>query len=355
MKDNLKNFLGLMLCFLSFGFSQAQKTEFVVPQKMELLENKISDFRNSYTSTSGMMDAAGSVDGNEFSTNIDLENMEFQGKSNPYLILGLNKGAKTKQFIQRASWTLTLKKQSKNSTKVSLELSDIIADQWSKKEVNTKTTRSTGKLEAELKKFLLEKSVKRTENSDSSSDIAAVDSAAAYVDADQAAFDAMIAAGDAQRNKKTIVSKKLQNLFGKQLISIPTSPAFFTKSLNTVPTEKECADCENEIYYNYDFEDFNLIYAKMNEGTEFYALQYYGEAKVKGFPYDLVFNDSTAEECKIKFARYNAQLYQTTINIDENSDTALMVVDFKKDKMYVRLEFANQYLSRIKVSNKEIN
>ncbi|QDP85341.1 hypothetical protein FNJ88_07100 [Chryseobacterium sp. SNU WT5] len=354
MKDNLKNFLGLMVCFLSFGFSQAQKTEFVVPQKMELLENKIVGFTSLYIAGPKVFTAVTSVD-NDFSTDVELENMEFNGNSNQYLILGLNKGAKSKQFIQRASWKVTFRKQSNNSTKVLVELTDVIPDQWSNKEVNTKTTRSTGKLEAELKKFLLKKSVKRTKNSDSTSDIAAADSAAAYVDADQAAFEAMIAAGDAQRNKKTIVSKKLQNLFGKQLIPIPTSPAVFTKSLNTVPTEKECADCENRIYYNYDFEDFNVIYAKMNDGTEFYALQYYGDVKVKGFPYDLVFNDSTAEECKIKFARYNAQLYQTTINIDENSDTALMVVDFKKDKMYVRLEFANQYLSRIKVSNKEIN
>lgn len=355
MKDNFKIYLGLILCFLSFGFSQAQKTEFVVPQKMEVMEDKISDFRNSFTSNYMGMAGAAAKDGSEFSTNIELENMEFKGKSNPYLILGLNKGAKAQQFIQKASWTLTLKKQSKNSTKIFIELFEIIPDQWSKKEVNTKTTKSTGKLEAELKKFLLEKSEKRTEDSDSSADNVAVDSAAFSTDADQAAFDAMIAAGDAQRNKKTIVSKKLQNLFGKQLIPIPTSPAIFTKSLNTVFTEKECADCENKIYYNYDFEDFNLIYAKMNEGTEFYALQYYGDVRVKGLPYDLVFNDSTAEECKIKFARYNPQLYQTTVNIDENSDTALMVVDFKKDKMYVRLEFVNQYFSRIKVSNKEIN
>lgn len=354
MKDNFKIYLGLMLCLLSFGFSQAQKTEFVIPQKMEVLEDKIVGFTSVYIADPKVFTAVTSAD-NDFSTDIELENMEFKGKSNPYLVLGLNKGAKTQQFIQKASWTLTLKKQSKNSTKVSIELFEIIPDQWSKKEVNTKTTKSTGKLEAELKKFLLEKSVKRAEDLDSSADNAAIDSSAFSTDADQAAFDAMIAAGDAQRNKKTIVSKNLQKLFGNDFISIPAKSSVFIKALNKNPTLMECADCENGTYNNWDFEDFNLIYAKTTDGQEYYAIKYFGDVKVKGLPYNLLFNDSSPSECKTKFARFNSQLYQTTVNIDENSDKALTVVDFKKDKNFVRLEFGNEYLTRIIVSNKEIH
>ena len=353
MKDKFSLFIGLLLCCSTFPLIYGQKTEFVVPQKMEVLENKISDFENPFIKSRGAQAASASVDGSEFSTNIELENMEFNGKSNPYLILGLNKGAKAKQFIQRASWMITLKKQSKNSTKVSLELTDIIADRWSKKEVDTKTTKSTGKLEAEVKTFLLDKSIKPSENSDYSGYDGNADTASASVD--EADIEAIIAAGDVQRNKKTTVSKKLQNLFGKQFIALPTGASFFTKSLKTTATEKDCADCDNGKYSNWDFEDFNLIYAKMNSGEEFYALQYYGDVKVKGLPYDLVFNDSSPEECKIKFARYKAQLYQTTVNIDDNTANALTVVDFKHNNLYVRLEFGNEYLTRIKVSNKQID
>lgn len=351
MRSFKKHFLILWLfCVI---FSYAQKTEFVVPQKMENLENKISNFNNEYTSNFSGMSGAAAPDGSEFITTINLDDMKFEAKTNPYLILGLNKGAKARQFIQRATWTVTLKKQTKNSTKVSVALAEITLDQWSKKEVNTKTTKSTGKLEAEVKSFLMDKSTNQSKNFAEYNSGEVSDSAMVAVE--DAAFDAMIAAGDAQRNKKTIISKQLQKLFGKDFISIPTQASVFTKALNINPTEIPCEDCKDGLYYNWDFEDFNLIYAKTTDGQEYYSIKYFGDDKVNGLPYDLVFNDSSSGGSKTKFARFNSQLYQTTVNIDENSDRALLVVDFKKDKNFVRLEFGNEYLTRIIVSNKEIH
>jgi hypothetical protein len=61
--------------------------------------------------------------------------------------------------------------------------------------------------------------------------------------------------------------------------------------------------------------------------------------KVSGLPYGLVFNESTASECKTKFARYNAQLYQTTVEANANTSSALTVVTFKMNNSFVRLEF----------------
>ncbi|AZA63871.1 hypothetical protein EG345_03595 [Chryseobacterium carnipullorum] len=97
-----------------------------------------------------------------------------------------------------------------------------------------------------------------------------------------------------------------------------------------------------------------MIYANMNGGEEYYAIQYYGEDSVSGLPFGLVFNESSPSECKQKFARYNAQLYQTTVDTDENSARALTVVTFKMNSSFVRLEFGNQYLTRLVVSNKEL-
>ena len=99
MKDKFSLFIGLLLCCSTFSFIYGQKTEFVVPQKMEVLENKISDFENPFIKSGSAQAASASVDGSEFSTNIELQNMEFNGKTNSYLILGLNNGAKAKQFM----------------------------------------------------------------------------------------------------------------------------------------------------------------------------------------------------------------------------------------------------------------
>lgn len=351
----MKSFRKYLLILLLFciSFSYAQKSEFVVSRNIETLLSKLMYFENIYTGSPGIFDAVSSKDDKEYSTEIDLKNMEFEDKANTYLTLGLNKGAIAKQFIQRATWTVTLKEQTKNSTKVSVELTKITPDQWSKKEVNTKATKSTGKLEAEVKSFLMDESTNIAENVEEYNSDETSDSAVSAVK--DAAFNSMIAAGDAQRNKKTVISKNLQKLFGKDFISIPVQTSVFTNALNVKPTEMECAACENGLYYNWDFDDFNLIHAKTMDGNEYYALKYFGDNKVKGLPYVLVFSDSSPEECKVKFARFNSQLYQTTINIDQNSDRALTVVDFKKDKNFVRLEFGNEYLTRIIVSNKEIH
>ncbi len=96
-----------------------------------------------------------------------------------------------------------------------------------------------------------------------------------------------------------------------------------------------------------------MIYVNMNHGLNYYALQYYGDQMVSGLPYGLVFNGSSPSECKTKFAKYNAQLYQTSVEVDENTSKALTVVAFKMNTSHVRLEFGNEYLTRLVISNKE--
>ncbi|SIS52026.1 hypothetical protein SAMN05421786_10110 [Chryseobacterium ureilyticum] len=349
MKIKLNQKLSLLIFLVYFGLSFGQKVEFTVPKNIEVLESIIFDFENDFTKNSAM-DAAATAMGSGFSTNIDLYNLKYDaGSKNPYLELALNKGAKSKQFIQQASWNITFTKISKKSTKVSIFLENITPDRLSKKDVDVKQTKSTGKVEKEIKEFLLNS--KATDRATAQ----AASPRAEEIARMNAEADAQFAEIEARNHIEKTTSKKLQALFtNKQFISLPTTSATFTKRLQIQPTEPECESCKGGKYSNWDIDEvFNLIYATMIDGQEYYALQYYGDKKVAGLPYGLVFNDSSPTECQELFARYNAQLYQTTVDTDENTSSALTVVTFKMNKSFIRLEFGNQYLTRLLVSNRE--
>lgn len=351
MKKILVEKLFLALFILVFALNFGQKTEFTVPKDIEALQNTFFDFTNDFTKDEPKAAAAGD---NEFSTTVDLYDLKFDAnEKNSYLNLALKKGAKPEQFIQKAIWNVSMKKLSAKSTKVTIFLEEINPDTWSKKEVDVKLTKSTGKLENEIKEFLL-----KTKSKELSKGLAAVDNSS--MDAETEAIitaqaDAQIAAVEAKQSQKKITSKYLQDLFvKKQFISLPTNSDQITKLLKTDPSEMDCESCKNGKYSNWDFENFNMIYANMTSGEEYYAIQYYGNDAVSGLPYGLIFNDSSPSECKTKFARYNAQLYQTTVDGDENTAKALTVVTFKMNSTFVRLEFGNEYLSRLVISNKEL-
>lgn len=352
MKTRLNDKLLTLVSILCFSLYFGQKTEFTVPKSIEKLEHFIFNFSNDFTKDD-VKGAATSDAG--FSTSVDLYNLKDEaGNKNPYLILALKSGAKPKQFIKHAAWNITLKKLSSKSTKVSISLQEVVPDNWSKKEVDVKQTKSTGLLEKEIKAFLL--SDKGGFEPDQEATDAAADAAVATVEAAAAAEAASEASDFAVDNtpKKKTVSKKLQNLFNKkQFISLPASEAVFTKLLQIKSSQGPCESCKNGTQSSWDFDDFNLIYGHLTNGTEYYGLQYFGDKAVSGLPYGLVFNSSSPTECRDKFARYNASLYQTSVEVDENTSSALTVVTFKMNTSFVRLEFGNGYLTRVLISTKE--
>lgn len=350
MKKNVIHKIYVTILLLIFNLNFGQKTEFNIPKNIEELQSSILDFQNDFTRNDAKTAAAGD---NEFSTTIDLYDLKFDsGIKNPYLNLALKKGAKPKQFIQKAIWNVSMKKVSPKSTKVVVFLEEITPDNWSKQEVDVKLTKSTGKLEKEIKEFLLNAQIKeKSEGLVEAEDPNFDEETVARINAET---DAQIASFEAKQAQKKITSKSLQSLFSKkQFITFPTSANQITKLLKTDSSEMDCETCKNGKYSNWDFESFNMIYANMNDGAEYYAIQYYGNDAVSGLSYGLVFNDSSPSECKTKFARYNAQLYQTTVDVDENTAKALTVVTFKMNSTFVRLEFGNEYLSRLVISNKE--
>jgi len=344
MKTKLNRKISIFVFILSFSLYFGQKVEFNVPKDVETLQNSIFYFQNDFTRDEAKAAAASDSD---FSTTVDLYNLKYDADTkNPYLDLALKSGSKPKQFIKQAIWNVNMKKVSSKSTKITVFLEKIVPDSGSKKEVDTKLTKSTGKLEKEIKEFLL--NYKPSEHSNNN-DVSDADSTATTYTTAVTTAD-MVAENPKQ--KKT--SKKLQTLFGKkQFIALPATSDTFTKLLQVSPSELECKDCKGGKYSNWDFDDFNMIYANMSTGLEYYAIQYYGQDMVSGLPHGLVFNDSSPSECKQKFARYNAKLYQTVGDTNENSEKALTVVTFKMNSSFVRLEFGNEYLTRVVISNKE--
>ncbi|AZA84857.1 hypothetical protein C1637_18930 [Chryseobacterium lactis] len=346
MKIKLNHKILTLLFIVCFSLYFGQKTEFTIPKSIETLQNAVFYFSNEFTKDEAK--AAAASDDN-FSTTVDLYNLKYDaGYKNPYLKLALKNGAQSKQFIQQAVWNVTMKKISKKSTKVSIFLQTVTPDRWSKKDVDVKQTQSTGKVEQEIKEFLLNYKEPKVSEALAAA-IGATDAAAA-----EAMATAQVTDFETRNSVEKVTSKKLQSLFSKkEFISLPTISEKFTKLLQIQSSEQECEDCKKGKYSSWDFDDFNMIYTQMNDGKEYYALQYYGDQKVSGLPYGLVFNDSSPTECKTKFARYNAQLYQTTVDTDESSSKALTVVTFKISTSFVRLEFGNGYLTRLVISNKE--
>ena len=343
MKLNLKTITGFFI--FSSALVAGQKKEFVIRQNQDLVFNKISEFKNNYTEND-IQSGFSSPDG-EMSTFIVLKNLR---EPSSYLTLKLNKNAKAKPFVKEASWKATTKSVNSSTTKVSIELESIQPDDFSKKDIDIRQTRSNGKLEKELEAYLKDTSVEASPAETIGSNDQASNEDAEKMVADTAEY---LAFGKTANRKKS-VSGMLKTLFGKGLISLPATEKKFSQLLKKSPEILSCDDCMNSEYYSWNFEDyFNMIYVKMNDNEEYYSLQYYGEDEVSGLPHGLIFNNSSPTECRDKFVRYNAQLYQTAVNVDENTSKALTLVTFKMNTSYIRLEFGNEYLTKIIVSNKE--
>lgn len=156
-------------------------------------------------------------------------------------------------------------------------------------------------------------------------------------------------------NQKKVTNPYFQLIFPKkQLLNLPTSATEISKLLRTDANELDCDACENGKNASWDFDGFNMIYYRLTSGEEAYAIQYYGNDAVAGLPYNLVFNESTAEECYYRLKKYNASIYQTTQEVDAMTSSAISVVSFKVNGLFVNLEFGNGFLSRMVVSNKKI-
>ncbi|WP_413531962.1 hypothetical protein [Empedobacter brevis] len=315
-------------------YTKAQETKFSINKPFKEVVSLVSNFNNDFTPTDRIGEAVASE--NEFKTTISLEKLKVD-KDSEYFSLAYKKPSEEMQFIKEAKWEVSINGNPNNSTEVKVKLSSIEPDIESKKIIDTKKSKSTGKLEEEIKTYLTNNNYTINESTDS------------LVSDYSEEFDISDIPDQFEfKELEKLESKILKKLFKNDFIKLPANKEYFTKIIGTDPKELYCEACKDDKYWSWDFDDFNLIYGFMKDSKPFYAIQYYGEDAVSGLPFNVVFNETSMTECKNIFARYNAQWYQN-VGDEESDNTAKFNVEFKKGNDNIQFEFINQSLKRLLV------
>lgn len=152
---------------------------------------------------------------------------------------------------------------------------------------------------------------------------------------------------------EVLTEAKIQKLFSNGFSNATQKPGKLSEILGVKSEFFRCEECKNGEYESWTLKDANLITVSMNDGLEYFSLQYTGKNEIKGLPEQLAFNGTTAEEAKYKFSRNNASIYQETAIVDDLTSRAFSVVTFDKNNQYIKLEFDTGTLTKIIVSNKE--
>lgn len=148
-------------------------------------------------------------------------------------------------------------------------------------------------------------------------------------------------------------AEKLKSLFREKFSVFPSNDEI-TSALGVYPESLSCENCSNGNFYSWNLDQFNLINVSMTDGLQYYSLEYFGKDKIQGLPEGLIFNETTAEEAKYKFTNSNAQIYQESVTVNQSMSRAITVVTFEKESKFIKLNFGNEFLTKIIVSNKEI-
>lgn len=150
-----------------------------------------------------------------------------------------------------------------------------------------------------------------------------------------------------------IDAAKLKSLFRENFLVFPSNDEI-TNILGVSLESLSCENCSNGKLYSWNLDQFNLINVSMTDGLQYYSLEYFGKDKIKGLPDGLIFNETTAEEAKYKFTNSNAQIYQESVSVNQDISRAVTVITFEKENKFIKLNFGNEFLTKVLVSNKEI-
>lgn len=277
-----------------------------------------------------------SMDNSSFSTTLKIADEDyFDGNSNPYLKLKYKKSP-TSPTLVNSEWEIKLKKIDDNRTELMVLLKKIIPSKEAKGNIIINESISSGQLEQEIAAFLEnEQEVAEISEEEESNN----EEYTEYVYAE---------------NSSTLDFTNFKQMFdSKKLIPLPTTLEFFTQNIGENPDVKTNEACLNDEYYSWNFENnVNLIYYILKDKNQVYSLSYFGEEEINGLPFDLVFNQSTFNECKQKFSANGAEWYQETEEIpNTNTSRAFLILEFKYEKYYVQLGFYNnEYVTSIQVS-----
>lgn len=348
----MKKTVFLLLLNFCLVSSYAQKKPFIINKS---LNDVINLYQTSYTNDLEEIDAVQEVSDNEadYFTFIKIVNEDYlNGSDNHYLILE-NTGISSKVQLVNSEWNIEFNKIKENKTECIITLQKIIPHKNSKASINVSKSISSGVLEQEIADFL--------ENNDAIQDAEVVEDYAedavevdsAYVDFDGYAAESVEVDSVLAVYTDIDFANFTKMLNAKKMIALPNNLAFFTKNIGESPNIIENETCKNNEYYNWSFSnEVDLIYFILKDSNQAYSLSYFGEEKITGLPLGLVFNQTTFEQCKKKFAANGAKSHQETEEDSEGeSSRAFLVMEFKLEKYFVTLGFYNNdYLTSIQIS-----
>nr|WP_199158963.1 hypothetical protein [Pedobacter sp. ASV2] len=322
--------LGLLLLKASLSF--AQEKEFTVSKNFNTTIDLVSKFQSQLANQE--FDAVKSD--NMFATDIAINKEQYGLTQKDNFLLIKYKSKPTKATVS-STWNITLKKISANKTAVKVRLAKIDADKISKSQIDATKTTSSGKLEKMLKNFI-ERNTDKEE----------------YIIGTTSTEEAVDVAEAAAINQST--NADLGKLLDKnKMIPLPVTVDYFTKKLGFEPRTAENELCEKGIYYIWDLEnEVNLIYSRLKDKNQYASIAYFGDEKISGLPLGLIFNESTFDQCKSKFAKYKPTWHQETTEVSATESKAFLILEFKVNQYYVQLGFYNnKYVTSVQVSTKK--
>lgn len=146
-----KTYLILSILLLNITLSIAQEKVFIVNRNFDKVIDRVSQFQSALVSDGGF-DAAKSD--KVFSTNILIKNEKYgRGTRNNYLVLKYK--SQSMKALVSTTWDIKLTKVTPVKTKITVSLVKIESDQSSRLKIDILKSVSSGKLEKQLKDYVL--------------------------------------------------------------------------------------------------------------------------------------------------------------------------------------------------------
>jgi hypothetical protein len=323
----MKNTFLFLVCLLYAILSFSQAKIVIINQTLDQVTAKFSEYKN-YLGSYDIM--AGTDEAIQTTFKIKYEDY-FKDAGEKYLKLAYTDKPSSSSLVD-SNWDISFKKTKDDKVEFTIALNKIMPRAGLKSNIIIAESYSTGKLEKEIIDFIESDKTQSTSS---------------YEQEEQTENEITQATNNiAFDSFKTLLNEK-------KVVSLPNTLIQFKEKIGSNPNVLSNEACENDEYYSWGFSNgVNLIYYKLKNQNQAYSLSYFGDSAIAGLPLDLVFKQTTFQECKIKYARYAAKWHQESeTDPNTNASHTFLVLEFKMDQYFVTLGFYdNNYLSSIQLS-----
>ena len=157
--------------------------------------------------------------------------------------------------------------------------------------------------------------------------------------------------------QKTPLDAGISKILNKnQLVTLPAKLIFFVNNIEGEIRREYSEACEGNFYDIWDTKTgVNIIYVTLLDKTQYVSIVYRESNKVAGLPLGLIFNESTFNECKNNFKKYNAKWSQ--VAGDEQDSVVHFQISFNIGKLFIDLDFfgEDKLLQSIRIATKKMD